>query len=140
MGATADAWGGCCPAGRLRSVRAAGHGREAACPHAQHAAVPPLAVQARAAAEGFVFIAPYDDPYTIAGQGTVGNEILRWVPSPRPGCEPALLTALPCSPRPVRPCSVGLALLCLAQRGAGRTVQLAGPRRPAPPPQAGHLL
>ncbi|KAI8101593.1 hypothetical protein M9435_001696 [Picochlorum sp. BPE23] len=27
--------------------------------------------------EGMVFIAPYDDPYTIAGQGTVGAEILR---------------------------------------------------------------
>ena len=26
-----------------------------------------------------MFIAPYDDPYTIAGQGTIGNEILRWV-------------------------------------------------------------
>ncbi len=24
-----------------------------------------------------MFIAPYDDPYTIAGQGTIGNEILR---------------------------------------------------------------
>ncbi|GAB4821594.1 hypothetical protein N2152v2_008640 [Parachlorella kessleri] len=33
--------------------------------------------QARAAAEGRVFIAPYDDPYTIAGQGTIGNEVLR---------------------------------------------------------------
>lgn len=33
--------------------------------------------QSRAAAEGRVFIAPYDDPYTIAGQGTIGNEILR---------------------------------------------------------------
>ena len=27
-----------------------------------------------------MFIAPYDDPYTIAGQGTVGQEILRQVP------------------------------------------------------------
>lgn len=33
--------------------------------------------QARAAAEGRVFIAPYDDPYTIAGQGTIAAEILR---------------------------------------------------------------
>ena len=33
--------------------------------------------QARAGAEGRVFVAPYDDPYTIAGQGTIGNEILR---------------------------------------------------------------
>ena len=24
-----------------------------------------------------MFVAPYDDPYTIAGQGTIGNEILR---------------------------------------------------------------
>lgn len=27
--------------------------------------------------EGRVFVAPYDDPYTIAGQGTIGTEILR---------------------------------------------------------------
>jgi threonine dehydratase len=33
--------------------------------------------QARAANEGRVFIAPYDDPYTIAGQGTIAAEILR---------------------------------------------------------------
>ena len=26
-----------------------------------------------------MFIAPYDDPYTIAGQGTVGTEILRQI-------------------------------------------------------------
>lgn len=31
----------------------------------------------RAARDGLVFVAPYDDPYTIAGQGTIGNEILR---------------------------------------------------------------
>lgn len=35
--------------------------------------------QDRARSEGRVFIAPYDDPYTIAGQGTVGQEILRQV-------------------------------------------------------------
>ena len=29
--------------------------------------------------QGRVFIAPYDDPYTIAGQGTVGTEILRQI-------------------------------------------------------------
>ncbi len=29
-------------------------------------------VQARAAAEGRVFISAYDDPFTIAGQGTIG--------------------------------------------------------------------
>ena len=34
-------------------------------------------LQAKAQEEGFVFVAPYDDPYTIAGQGTIGNEILR---------------------------------------------------------------
>ena len=33
--------------------------------------------QAKSQSEGMVFIAPYDDPYTIAGQGTVGAEILR---------------------------------------------------------------
>lgn len=33
--------------------------------------------QARAREEGLVFVAPYDDPYVIAGQGTVGAEILR---------------------------------------------------------------
>lgn len=33
--------------------------------------------QARAAAEGRVFIPPYDDPYVIAGQGTIAAEILR---------------------------------------------------------------
>jgi threonine dehydratase len=33
--------------------------------------------QERSAAEGRVFIAPYDDPYTIAGQGTIASEILR---------------------------------------------------------------
>lgn len=32
--------------------------------------------QARARAEGMAFVAPYDDPYTIAGQGTIGREIL----------------------------------------------------------------
>jgi len=36
-------------------------------------------MQTRAAVDGLVFVAPYDDPYTIAGQGTIGNEILRWV-------------------------------------------------------------
>jgi hypothetical protein len=35
--------------------------------------------QARAAAEGLVFVAPYDDPYTIAGQGTIADEIMRQV-------------------------------------------------------------
>eukprot|EP00873_Tetraselmis_striata_P045441 jgi/Tetstr1/465705/TSEL_000894.t1 len=30
---------------------------------------------ARAEADGRVFVAPYDDPYTIAGQGTIGAEI-----------------------------------------------------------------
>ena len=35
------------------------------------------AVQELAASQGRAFVAPYDDPYTIAGQGTVGTEILR---------------------------------------------------------------
>ncbi|KAL6777354.1 hypothetical protein ACKKBF_B21200 [Auxenochlorella protothecoides x Auxenochlorella symbiontica] len=33
--------------------------------------------QARAAAEGRTFVPPFDDPYVIAGQGTVAAEILR---------------------------------------------------------------
>jgi threonine dehydratase len=33
--------------------------------------------QEKSQSEGMVFIAPYDDPYTIAGQGTIGAEILR---------------------------------------------------------------
>ena len=35
---------------------------------------------ARASAEGLAFVPPYDDPYTIAGQGTIGAEILRQLP------------------------------------------------------------
>ena len=39
------------------------------------------AVAARSAASGgFVFIHPFDDPDVIAGQGTIGTEILRQVP------------------------------------------------------------
>jgi hypothetical protein len=33
----------------------------------------------RATADGRVFIAPYDDPFTIAGQGTIGSEIVSQV-------------------------------------------------------------
>lgn len=33
--------------------------------------------QRRSKEEGRAFVAPYDDPYTIAGQGTIGTEILR---------------------------------------------------------------
>lgn len=33
----------------------------------------------RAKEEGLVFVAPYDDPYTVAGQGTIGDEIRRQV-------------------------------------------------------------
>lgn len=29
--------------------------------------------------DGLTFVAPYDDPHTIAGQGTIGDEILRQV-------------------------------------------------------------
>jgi threonine dehydratase len=35
------------------------------------------AALSRAVSEGLTFIAPYDDPYTIAGQATIGDEILR---------------------------------------------------------------
>ena len=31
--------------------------------------------------EGLAFIAPYDDPYVVAGQGTIGAEILRQLSS-----------------------------------------------------------
>ncbi len=37
---------------------------------------------ARAAAEGLTYVHPYDDPDVIAGQGTVGVEILRQHPGP----------------------------------------------------------
>lgn len=36
----------------------------------------------RAVTEGLTFVAPYDDPYTIAGQGTIGDEILRQISNP----------------------------------------------------------
>src|SRR5512133_2847362 len=36
--------------------------------------------QALMAAEGKVYIHPYDDPYVIAGQGTIGLELLRQMP------------------------------------------------------------
>ena len=39
--------------------------------------LPPPPLSQRAVAEGLTFVAPYDDPYTIAGQGTIGDEILR---------------------------------------------------------------
>lgn len=29
--------------------------------------------------DNLTFVAPYDDPHTIAGQGTIGDEILRQV-------------------------------------------------------------
>ena len=38
-------------------------------------------MQAKSQAEGLVFVAPYDDPYTIAGQGTIGTELLRQLSS-----------------------------------------------------------
>lgn len=34
-------------------------------------------MQERSEREGMVFVSAYDDPYTIAGQGTMGHEILR---------------------------------------------------------------
>ena len=36
-----------------------------------------IVMQDTARQEGRVFVAPYDDPFTIAGQGTIGTEILR---------------------------------------------------------------
>lgn len=30
-----------------------------------------------------MFVAPYDDPYTIAGQGTIGQEIMRQLTTPQ---------------------------------------------------------
>ncbi len=53
-----------------------------------------LGVQARSREEERVFIAPYDDPYTIAGQGTVGQEILREV---RTAWTPAVPPVMPLS-------------------------------------------
>lgn len=38
--------------------------------------------QQRAIQEGLTFVAPYDDPHTIAGQGTIADEILRQVSDP----------------------------------------------------------
>lgn len=38
--------------------------------------------QARAVSDGLTFVAPYDDPHTIAGQGTIGDEILRQIADP----------------------------------------------------------
>nr|QKY14837.1 threonine deaminase (THRD) chloroplastic [Polytomella parva] len=35
----------------------------------------------RAAKDGLTFVAPYDDPHTIAGQGTIGTEIYYQVPN-----------------------------------------------------------
>ncbi len=37
----------------------------------------------KAVREGLTFIPPYDDPHTISGQGTIGDEILRQVRSAR---------------------------------------------------------
>lgn len=38
--------------------------------------------QERAVRENLTFVAPYDDPHTIAGQGTIGDEILRQISDP----------------------------------------------------------
>eukprot|EP00879_Flechtneria_rotunda_P017966 GHRR01018830.1.p1 GENE.GHRR01018830.1~~GHRR01018830.1.p1 ORF type:complete len:425 (+),score=126.20 GHRR01018830.1:51-1277(+) len=38
--------------------------------------------QEHAVRDGLTFVAPYDDPYTIAGQGTIGDEILRQIADP----------------------------------------------------------
>lgn len=42
-------------------------------------------MQERSVREGLTFVAPYDDPHTIAGQGTIGDEILRQVCSTHGG-------------------------------------------------------
>jgi len=36
----------------------------------------------RSVKDGLTFIPPYDDPYTIAGQGSIGDEILRQISEP----------------------------------------------------------
>ena len=41
-----------------------------------------MAVQAKSAETGMVFVPPYDDPYVISGQGTVGTEVLRQLSTP----------------------------------------------------------
>ncbi len=38
--------------------------------------------RAHEASEGFTFIHPFDDPYVIAGQGTIGAEILQQIDAP----------------------------------------------------------
>ena len=57
-------------------------------------------MQERAAREGTVFVAPYDDPYTIAGQGTIGSEIMRQLTSAQVQCffaQQFTPQALPCT-------------------------------------------
>jgi threonine dehydratase len=51
------------------------------------------AAVARAVTEGLAFIPPYDDPYTIAGQGTIGDEIMRQVGQPCPAAGKELRAA-----------------------------------------------
>ncbi len=97
---------------------------------------------ARAAAEGLTFIPPYDDPYTIAGQGTVGDEILRqvgrsvgwgvgygmWVTGRGAGCRVkcgALWGPRYCARRGGVGCK-------LRDQGAGRVMGLAAYRGQAP--------
>lgn len=41
-----------------------------------------VAAQAKSAETGMVFVPPYDDPYVISGQGTVGTEVLRQLSTP----------------------------------------------------------
>ena len=70
------ACGGACPSTLAqaatsvrRPARLTAAGADALCARVQR-----LAVE-----QGKAFIAPYDDPYTIAGQGTVGTEVLRQI-------------------------------------------------------------
>ncbi|KAK9824814.1 hypothetical protein WJX81_000970 [Elliptochloris bilobata] len=50
--------------------------------------------QRRAKDEGLVFVAPYDDPLTVAGQGTIGTEILRQLTSAQRGSLHAVFVAV----------------------------------------------
>jgi hypothetical protein len=45
--------------------------------------------------EGLAFVPPYDDPHTIAGQGTIGDEILRQASGPLLGLQLLALVADP---------------------------------------------
>jgi threonine dehydratase len=52
------------------------------------------------AEQGLTFVHPFDDPDVIAGQGTIGKEILRSIPirSRRSSCRSAAAGSPPASP------------------------------------------